>query len=447
MSTAPRTDLAEPVPPSGFPVETETGTDVRNDIRNKELISSRLRNWRVIHACEYARDVLPVVEGQVSSGMRPYIVTPQGAGTAELYLAKKELEQPAALSLLRAWQDVRNWRKSLLECDPENTADVVHTHSFAAGMAAVRGFSCVVYDLCACIEELAFAAGQCVPGSWMSRSFRVAEQFVLSRAEAVIVHSLSMKAAVEERGAPSEGVFLIPEPLDFDEDFPRLASSFLCDCLGTPAGAITYFVPEFLNNTDEDLSPSALGVLEAFALVVAELPDSSLLLQAPKSRASLFAPHLDRLGIGDRVFLVEEEWGPDTMRNADVLIAIEQLPADVTVARQPNKICLDSLRQGKPLLAADVPRNRDASPDGRGCLWFKSGDVCDLSHRMAFLGGNPDFRSALGTSGRACIFETRNVSAIGRKYDEAYRYALNRKKARGIGPNMSSLQPAISTNW
>ncbi len=34
-----------------------------------------------------ARDVLPVVEGQVAVGMRPYIVTPQGAGTAELYLS------------------------------------------------------------------------------------------------------------------------------------------------------------------------------------------------------------------------------------------------------------------------------------------------------------------------------------------------------------------------
>ncbi|HEY2394306.1 MAG TPA: hypothetical protein VGK22_24260, partial [Candidatus Angelobacter sp.] len=38
----------------------------------------RTKVWRVIHACEYARDVLPVVEGQVAVGMRPYIVTPQG---------------------------------------------------------------------------------------------------------------------------------------------------------------------------------------------------------------------------------------------------------------------------------------------------------------------------------------------------------------------------------
>src|SRR5215813_3772719 len=146
--------------------------------------------WRVIHACEYARDVLPVAEGQVAVGMRPYIVTPQGAGAAELYLSGKEPGQPLPLSLLRSWQDVRNWRRSILECEPERSADLVHAHSFTGGMAAVRCCACVVYDLHDCIEDYAIAAGQCEAGSWMGRSFRAAEQFILSRAAAVIVHSL-----------------------------------------------------------------------------------------------------------------------------------------------------------------------------------------------------------------------------------------------------------------
>ncbi len=179
----------------------------------------RLRNplpgkiWRVIHACEFARDMLPVVEAQIAVNMRPFIVTPQGAGRAELYLSGRQLEQPRGLSLLRSWQDVRNWRKSIVECDPEDSADLVHAHSFAAGMAAVRNVSCVVYDLCACIEHLAMAARQAEPGSWMARSFRVAEQFVISRAAAVIVHSALMRQAALARGAWPENVFLIPRPI------------------------------------------------------------------------------------------------------------------------------------------------------------------------------------------------------------------------------------------
>lgn len=193
--------------------------------RTPQRLPSPVRGkaWRVIHACEYARDVLPVMEGQIAAGMRPFIVTPQGAGSAELYLSGRRLEQPRALSLLRSWQDVRSWRKSILECDPENSADLVHAHSFASGMAAVRSVSCVVYDLGTCIEEMAIAARLIEPGSWMGRSFRVAEQFVLSRAAAVIVHSPGMQQAALERGAWPENVFLIPDPLppqEQEEDRP-----------------------------------------------------------------------------------------------------------------------------------------------------------------------------------------------------------------------------------
>ena len=41
---------------------------------------------------------------------------------------------------------------------------------FAAGMAAVRSCTCVVYDLGACIEELAISAGLVEAGSWMGRA-------------------------------------------------------------------------------------------------------------------------------------------------------------------------------------------------------------------------------------------------------------------------------------
>src|SRR6478672_2235822 len=225
---------------------------------------TKAKVWRVIHACEYARDVLPVVEGQVAVGMRPFIVTPQGAGTAELYLSGGNQDQPRSLSLLRSWQDVRNWRKSLLDCAPETTSDLVHAHCFAAGMAAVRSCGCVVYDFGACIEEMAISAGLVESGSWMGRSFRVAEQFILSRAAAVIVHSQGLKEAALERGAPPENIFLVPEPIDA-EDTPPLFNldpgvardsgvtsdpglDFLARRFGLSPDAVSFFVPQFVTD-------------------------------------------------------------------------------------------------------------------------------------------------------------------------------------------------------
>jgi hypothetical protein len=127
--------------------------------------------------------------------------------------AAEESAKPA--SLLTAWNDVRQWRRSLLEADPDQSAEIVHSHSFASGMAAVRNFGAVVYDLHGCVEELAMGAGQCEAGSWLARSFRVAEQFILARASAIITHSSVMRDAVLERGAPKENVFMVLLPDDW----------------------------------------------------------------------------------------------------------------------------------------------------------------------------------------------------------------------------------------
>src|SRR5438270_4484558 len=140
-----------------------------------------VRPWNVVHACTQARDVLPLLDVQVSAGMKPFLVTPHGSGTPDLYLRGTE-ENVKPSSLLSAWNDVRQWRRSLLDADPDQSAEIVHAHSFASGMAGVRNFSAVVYDMNGCVEEMATAAGQCEAHSWIARSFRVAEQFILARA-------------------------------------------------------------------------------------------------------------------------------------------------------------------------------------------------------------------------------------------------------------------------
>ena len=408
--------------------------------------SGRVRAWRVIHACEHARDVLPVVEGQVSAGMRPFIVTPQGAGTAELYLSGRRQEDQRSLSLLRSWQDVRNWRKSLLDCTPEISSDLVHAHSFAAGMAGVRSCSCVVYDLRACIEEMAISAGLCEHGSWMGRSFRVAEQFVLSRAAAVIVHSQGMKEAALERGAPQENIFLVPDPLDGQEETPLFPDiDFLARRYGLTEDTVSFFVPQFAPEGANELSETAVSALEGFALASNGLPQFSLLLEAPESARKAINEHTGRLGIAPHVALVHQLDVPATMQCAHVVVALGEIPADPVAVRQPNEICLKSLWQGKTLLAADVARNRDATPDGRGCLWFEPNNSRDLGYRMAFLGRKPEFRAALGVAGRMYAFETRNNAAIGEKYDEAYRHAASRKKSNTIGPVAVKMETA--ENW
>lgn len=407
-------------------------------------VETRRRSWRVIHACEYARDVLPVIEGQVAAGMRPYIVTPVGAGTAEVWLSGCQQEPQRNLSLMRAWQDVRTWRRSLLDCDPEIAADLIHTHSFSAGMAAVRNCSCVVHDLQACIEDLAVASGQCESGSWIGRSFRVAEQFILSRASAIVVHSEGMKAAVEERGAPPANVFVIPEPLEAGlmeasatggaDVFPKLKT--------VAPDTVTFFAHQTGAEAPEE---SSLLLLKAFTLALGELPKTKtkLLLAAPEPARAALKEHISFLGITNHVLVLEEATANAAAAMASVVIAGNEAPANPISARCANPLCLASLAQGRALLAADVPRNREVSPDGQGCLWFNPGDVRDLSQRIVFLAQNMGFRKALGAAGRSYILETRRSEVIGKRYEAVYRYAASQRRSRGAGPNAVKLLPAV----
>src|SRR4051812_8261583 len=162
------------------------------------------------------RDAADLVEAQISQGMRPYVVD----------LVSNSGRAP---SLMNGWQEVRNWKKQLDEYGGfDHTDHILHAHCFAAGMAGVRSSGAVVYDLEQFIEERSLVANG--EKSWLGRSFRAAEQFVMARAGAVVVHSRTMEAACKERGVAPEDLFYVPHPVfapdDLECDRGWLARSF-----------------------------------------------------------------------------------------------------------------------------------------------------------------------------------------------------------------------------
>lgn len=175
----------------------------QRDAPAKHARTRRIRAWEVVHACDFARDIADVVEAQISAGMRPYLLT-VGADVA----AKK--------SLLQTWQDVRRWKKAFDESGSHSTPQLIHAHSFSSGMAAARMGACLVYDLRLPIEERLAATAANPPGTWLAGSYRTAEQFVLAKASAVVVHSPASREDCIVRGVAPQGVFVIPDPFTSD---------------------------------------------------------------------------------------------------------------------------------------------------------------------------------------------------------------------------------------
>ena len=85
-----------------------------------------------------------------ASRIRPRIATGRGVVTQLAPLC----EAQGAASWQTAWGQVPRWREVLLSAQKEASCEVVHAHTFTAGMAAVRNFHCVVYELEDFIEKL-----------------------------------------------------------------------------------------------------------------------------------------------------------------------------------------------------------------------------------------------------------------------------------------------------
>jgi hypothetical protein len=114
------------------------------------------------------------------------------------------------LSWQTAWSEVPLWRNALVAARAKGFAfDVAHAHSFATGMAAVRNFACVVYELKDCVENLLSPSAADAGAGWLRRSFHVAEQFILARAAVVVTHREQVREELLRRGIENENIFLV----------------------------------------------------------------------------------------------------------------------------------------------------------------------------------------------------------------------------------------------
>jgi glycosyltransferase involved in cell wall biosynthesis len=366
-----------------------------------------MRRWRVLHACDVVRETAAVAEAQAQAGMRPSLLTPNGWYRPLM----PETEPATALSLIHEWQQVRRWKNRLVSESVDHWAEIVHAHCFAAAMAALRGHSPVVYDVVSAIG----AGITPKPGAWLLRSLRVAEQFVLSRAAAVVVHSQAMWAEARQRGASPQDVFLVPDPVEV-EGWDGLG--------GESRQQVTLFAPDICNNGDgRDLA----CLLGAFSTLLSEIETARLLVEVPAGRAATVMSEAANAGVAYAVEPIPPGRRARAVAEAEIILAAA--PAD----DGPGRTMIEALAHGRAVLAADVPQNREVTPQGRGCLWYRRGDARDLAGRAAFLTRNPDFRTALAVSGRRHLQATRSAKSVARKYDDVYRHAFQRRHRGNLG--------------
>ena len=365
--------------------------------------SSRARKFDVIHACDNARQVADLLDAQATANIRAYVLShPRLHGD----------------SLIQSWNEVRKWRAQLDEYCGEPPFDsagtLIHAHAFTAGMAAVRGQLPAVYDVDQFIDQ---RSPDRADRTWLARSLRAAEQFVLAQAVAVVVHSEHVKQLCAARGVESERLFFIPHAA------PLLPDTAAADSFRRRLAIGKDEVAVFTEALDAPLATALLGFR-------AEGRDVRLLLPESASAALPLLPQADRLA------QISVSVSPDNhlaaIAASDLVLAIgeETLVAGMTF--------------GKPSLTADCSLARSISPDGAGLLWHRADDPQDRSRRLTYLLRERDFRDDLGASARRFITERRSLERIGKMYEEVYRFAIERKKPTKPDTPTGPLIPVVA---
>jgi glycosyltransferase involved in cell wall biosynthesis len=172
--------------------------------------------------------------------------------------------------------------------------------------------------------------------------------------------------------------------------------------------------------------PDPTGVehlLRAFAIMSTEWERAVLVFEADNPDREQLIRLARELEIADSIRCVTSAERELAVACADVVIA----PATDDHCGRSNSAMLMAMACGRAVVAADVPENRECTADGRGCVWFRSGDITDLAHRAVFVARNQDFSRALGENGRTHIQLTRAPQVAARQYDEIYRHAQARR--------------------
>jgi glycosyltransferase involved in cell wall biosynthesis len=149
-------------------------------------------------------------------------------------------------------------------------------------------------------------------------------------------------------------------------------------------------------------------LIEAFAKVVAERPESRLRIYGKGPERANLRATIDRLGLGDNVFLMgaratlETEWAKASV----AAVSSEWESFGMTI--------LEAMHAGVPVVATDCPHGPgEIVTDGTDGLLVTPGDPNALATGLLRLIDDPDLRQRVGTAGRTTVqrYAPRTIAA------------------------------------
>jgi glycosyltransferase involved in cell wall biosynthesis len=263
-------------------------------------------------------------------------------------------------------------------------------------------------------------------GEYYRRRFDT-ETRTMQAADHVITIAEAMRDEIIERGVDPERVTVVPNAVDVDVFQPQSPDPGLRRKYGLDGK----FTIGYVSNIDHPREGHE-GLIDVTKLLLGRGRNVRTLIVGDGKRADELKDYARQSGVADEVVFTglvphDQVASHYALLDAFVVPRRDERAARVVTPLKPY----EALAMARPMIVADLPALREiANPDERG-LAYPPGDIPAMADAIERVMDDPALAARLGETGRAWVAETRRWSDNGPRFREAYRRAIERRKAQG----------------
>jgi PEP-CTERM/exosortase A-associated glycosyltransferase len=299
----------------------------------------------------------------------------------------------------------------------EMKPDIVHAHS--AWMSAAQAFAAAktadlpfLYEIRGLWEETGVSEGRTGRLGPRYRYFRLQENRLLRRADAIVALSEGLKEEITNRNIQPEKITVIPNGVDPDEFSPIPRNQELARELGCESNVVVGYISSLRRMEGIKYLLRAMQKTgdDVIAIIVGDGPEKAHLTQLTSD-----------LGVESKVRFIGQA-PHERIKQFYSLIDIFVVP------RKKEKVCeivtplkpLEAMAMGKCVLMSDVGGLRELAVDGETALFFEPESSEALAEKLNVLIADEGFRNAVGANARQYILEKRNWRPLVKDYLPLY---------------------------
>lgn len=314
-------------------------------------------------------------------------------------------------------------RRSIADVLKTREFDVLHAHSPALnGLAALRVARArglpFVYEIRAFWEDAAVDLAKTTNRSLRYRAIRRLEEYVVNRADAVVVIARGIRDELRSRVISENKLFHVPNGVDTTKFRPIPRNEILASKLGIADTPVLGFIGSFFPFEGVPWLVRAAAELRRRGLTF------KLLIVGHGKDAELVRREIVENNAQEYVLFVGKV-PHDVVRDYYSLIDVMVYPrASIRLTELVTPLKpLEAMAQGRAVLASDVGGIRELVENESTGLLFAPEDVNDFCRQASRLITCSDLRSRLAEGAKNMVIRCKQWTTIARQYDQIYAFA------------------------